>query len=234
MCNLDKEIILATFIKKGMIINLPDYYHNIHSGFGEDGVLYCVFRIIGLHKVPTFINITNRYTRKNIFETFIRLFKFESNIKKPAVCTIDDIREISFRHPNTLDLVGINSGGVEYWLLRALLERVKPNVICCRINHVIPLEQSVSAPYVPDNKRAELFDNNYNGVSLGGLKTLLGKEYVFIGVSRFAVFAFFVKKALVPPDVEFKEMNLKDISAVKHAQEHRWPLVAKKFWITIK
>lgn len=217
-----------------MIINIPDYYHDIHSGFGEDGVLYCVFRIIGLHKVPTFINITNKYTRTNIFETFIRLFKFESNIQKPVVCTIDDIREIPMRNPNTVDLVGINSGGVEYWLLRALLERVKPNVICCRINHVIPLERSVSAPYVPDHKRNELFDNNYHGVSLGGLKTLLGKDYLFIGVSRFAIYGFFVKKVLIPPDVEFKEMNLRDIPAVKHAQENRWHLVANKFWITIK
>lgn len=217
-----------------MIINLPDYYHDIHSCFGEDGVLYCVFRIIGLHKVPTFMNITNNYTRKNIFETLIRLFKFESNIEKPAVCTIYDVREIPLRHPNTLDVVGINSGGVEYWLLRALLERVEPNVICCRINHVIPLKQSVSAPYVPDHKRTELFDNNYYGVSLGGLRTLLGKEYLFIGVSRFAAFAFFVRKALIPHDVEFKEMNLQDIPAVKYAQENRWPLVSNKFWITIK
>lgn len=216
-----------------MLIYLPDYYHDIYSRYGEDGVLYCLFKLIGLHTVPTYINISHTFTRKNIFENLIRMFKFESNVSQRVVCTMDDIRFVPFRYP-TVDLVMVDTGGVDYWALRTLMERnVSPSVICCRFNHVIPMDMSVTAPYVSDYKRKEIFDANYNGVSLGGLRTLLGHEYLLAGVSRFAVYAFFVRRALISEKhVQFADIP--DMPALKYARDHRWPLVSKKLWIQVR
>jgi hypothetical protein len=148
--------------------------------------------------------------------------------------TMDDIQYRPLRFP-VLDLVKVNTGGVDYWLLRALLDRVHPNIICCRFNHVIPVEKSVTVPYVPEYKRTELFDVNYNGVSLGALKTLLSKhDYQFVGVSRFAVFAFYVKRELIPIHYKFIVPDLNEIPAIRYALTKRWPLVSSRFWIQVK
>lgn len=214
-----------------MLIHLPDYYYDIHSSFGEDGVLYCLFKLIGLHTVPTFININHTITKKNIFENLINMFNFVSIVSDRVVCTMDDIRFVPFRY-STLDLALIDTGGVEYWALRTLLERESPSVICCRFNHVIPLDKSVTVPYVPEYKRTDLFDVNYYGVSLGGLRTLLDPEYILVGVSRFSVYAFFVKRGLIS-EKHIQFTNIPEEPAVRYALEHRWPLVSKKLWITV-
>lgn len=211
-----------------MLLHLHDFYYDIHSKLGEDGILYCIFKLIGVY-TETFLSISK--TEHKSLQTH---FGFASIVDPPVAHTMEYVRNTPFK-TDTLDLLVLDAGGVEYWLLRSVLERISPNVICCRFNHVIPADRSVTVPYVPESKRNELFDVNYFGLSLGALRTVLNaEEYVFVGVSRFAVYAFFVKRALLPRNVTFSEPNLNEIPAIRYAREHRWPKVSNKFWIVVK
>lgn len=210
-----------------MILHLPDFYYDIHSKFGEDGVLYCIYKLIGVFS-NTFLSISK--TENKSLQTH---FGFTSIVDQPVSHTMEYIQNTSFKE-NMLDLLVLDAGGVDYWILRSVLERLLPNVICCRFNHVIPADRSVTVPYVPEYKRKELFDVNYFGLSLGALRTMLSNEYVFVGVSRFAVYAFFVKRNLLPANVTFSEQDLNEIPAIRYAREHRWPKVSNKFWILVK
>lgn len=216
-----------------MILDLSEYYHDIQSEFGEDGILYCLFRLLGHHKIPTYLNVSRHFTRKNGIMNLVRTFGFRNVTHTRVESTLESMKETAFRYPY-LDLLRVTRcDGVEYWLVKAILERVRPIVICCDVNLY---EKPVSVPYVPLHKRDDLLgDPNYRGVSLSALCAYLSKQkYTFAGVSKHAVRAFFVRNDLVPRGITFSTCsNLSDLPSVKYARTVRWNLVSKKLWITI-
>ena len=214
-------------------IVISDYCHNIYSNFGEDGILFCLFRLIGHHKNPTYLNVCSHFPRKNGIQNLIKVFAFKNSTRTRVESTIECMQTIPFTSPH-LDLLRVSlCDGVEYWLMKALIERgVRPIVICCDINFY---EKSLSVPYVPPSKRKEILDADYRGASVDAFRSFLDKHgYVYAGVSKHAVTAYFVFRALVPEHVTFVEPNLEDLPSVRHARSIRWSRVSKKFWITIK
>lgn len=214
-------------------IVISDYFHDIHSDFGEDGILYCLFRLIGHYKNPSYLNVCTHFTRKNGILNLVNMFSFKNSTCTRVESTIECIKKIQLVSPH-LDLLRVTScDGVEYWLVKALIERgVHPTVICCQINL---FEGSLSVPYVPPNKRKEVLDANYRGASIAAFRSFLDKHgYIYVGVCKHAVMAYFVFQALIPTHVRFVEPNLDNLPSVRHARSIRWSRVSKKFWITIK
>lgn len=214
-------------------IVLSDYFHNIYSDFGEDGILFCLFRLIGHFNNPTYLNICTHFPRKNGILNLVKMFSFKNSTNTRVETTIDHMKGIQLASPR-LDLLRVTlCDGVEYWLVKALIERgVRPSVICCDINL---FERSLSVPYVPPIKRKEVLDANYRGASIAAFRSFLGKHgYVYVGVCKHAVMAYFVFQALIPKQVTFVEPNIDQLPSVRHARSIRWTRVSKKFWITIK
>jgi hypothetical protein len=216
-----------------MKIDLSAYCHDIHSDFGEDGILYSLFRLIGHYKLPTYLNVSSHFTRKNGLLYLIRTFGFRNVTSTRVESTLESMKETPLRYPYVDLLRMTRCDGVEYWLIKALIERgVYPNVICCDVNLY---EKSVSVPYVPLHKRADvLCDPNYRGASVSALCAFLcKKKYTFAGVSKHSVRAFFVRSDVLPRDVSFVAPVWDDFPSVRYARTHRWDLVSKKLWITI-
>jgi hypothetical protein len=214
-------------------IVISDYYHDLFSDLGEDGILFCLFRLLGHYKNPTYLNVCTHFTRKNGIRNLVDMFAFKNNTHARVESTLECMQTISFRFPH-LDLLRVTlCDGVEYWLVKALIERgVRPTVICSDVNLY---EKSLSVPYVPPSKRKDVLDRNYRGASIEAFRLFLDKHgYTYVGVCKYAALAYFVLQALVPKDVTFVKPNLDDFVGVRYARSIRWGHVAKKFWITIK
>lgn len=214
-------------------ITISDYFHNIYSNFGEDGILFCLFRLIGHHKNPTYLNVCTHFPRKNGIQNLIKVFGFKHNTNQRVETTIEFMQNIQFRFPY-LDLLRVTlCEGVEYWLVKALIERgVRPLVIACDINF---FEKSLSVPYVPPTKRNEILNADYRGATIDAFRLFLDKNgYSYVGVCKHAVTAYFVFRSYIPEQVEFIEPDITNLPIVRHARSIRWPRVSKKFWITIK
>lgn len=234
-----------------------EYYHNIYSNYGEDGLLFCIFRLIGWHKVPVFVNLSNVCTRRNLFLNLIRMFKFVSGVPLSfndgkAECTLQGAKALysHLRYPH-IDLLHVNTDGVEYWILKAFLQEFesihsKPNVIVCKINNIIGTKP-LTAPYVPPELRGGVFDHNYVGASVAALHTLLKSDYAFVGTTKYATHAVYVKTRCIPGPHTGDPSGLKTtfhlptfdeyfelFKNVHYGFQHRWPLVQSKFWITVR
>lgn len=238
-------------------VHLYEYYHDIYSNYGEDGLLFCIFRLIGWNKKPMFVNLSNVFTRKNMFLNLVKMFKFGSNVPATfndgkADCTLEGAKALCahLKYPY-IDLLHVNTDGMEYWMLKTFLNECegvgsKPRVIVCKINNIL-LAKPLTVPYVPPEKRQGMFDANYVGASVAAVHTLLRSDYAFVGTTRFATHAVYVKSTCIPGPHTGDPSGLKTtfhlptfdeyfrlFRNVKHGFDNRWPLVQNKFWITVR
>lgn len=186
----------------------------------------------------TYVNISNIYKRKNIFENIIKIFGFVVNVpithnNGKVLCTMKGVTDLlsDMRFPNVY-LLCVNTDGVDFWLLKTYMtnctEGQKPTVIVCKLNYIIPSDKSITVPYVVPDKRKNMYTTNYQGASLLAIKTLL-QEYTFVGTTRLSLFGVFVKR-----NTFLVENCVEESANIIHGQLLRWPIVNKKFWVTAK
>lgn len=238
-------------------IHMDEYYHDIYSNYGEDGMLFCIYRLIGWNKVPVFVNLSNVFTRKNMFLNLIKMFKFVSSVPitfndGKVDCTLEGAKALySHLKYSYIDLLNVNTDGVEYWMLKSFLQECKtidskPNVIVCKINNIMG-SKPLTVPYVPPEKREDVFDTNYIGASIAAIHTLLKSDYEFVGTTKYATQAVYVKTRRIPGPHTGDPSGLKitfylptfdeyfeKFKNVKYGFRNRWPLAQKKFWITVR
>lgn len=239
-------------------VKMNEFYYDIYSSYGEDGVLFCVFKLIGCNKVPVFVNLSNQFTRKNIFLNLIKMFKFVSGVPLTfnngrVECTLEGAKALysNLRYPY-IDLMYVNTDGMEFWMLKTFLQEcestsVKPNVIVCKINNIIDHSKSITVPYVPSEKRSSMFDTYYIGASISAIHTLLKSDYEFVGTTKYATHAIYVKSICIPGPCTGDPSGLKTtfhlptfeeyfelFQNVKHGHRSKWPLVSNKFWVTVR
>ena len=239
-------------------VHMYEYYHNIYSNYGEDGLLFCIFRLIGWHKVPVFVNLSNMYTRKNMFLNLIKMFKFVSSVPMTfndgkVECTLAGAKALySNLRYSYIDLLHVNTDGMEYWMLKTFLQECegvdsKPNVIVCKINSIIGSRKPLTVPYVPPAKRGSVFDANYVGTSVAAVHTLLKSDYEFVGTTQYATHAVYVKARCIPGPHTGDPSGLKTtfhlptfdeyferFNNVQYGIMRRWPLVQSNFWVTVR
>jgi len=85
------------------------------------------------------------------------------------------------------------------------------------------------------------------GASVGALHTLLTSDYEFVGTTKYAVHAVYVKRRCIPGPQTGDPSGLKTtfylptfdeyfelFKNVRYGFNNRWPLVRSKFWITVR
>lgn len=228
----------TTTVNKTLHIDLTDYYHDIHSRYGEDGILFCIFRLIGLYRpVSTFLNLSDARRKENMFMNLIKMFGFVSarSMSCPLDLTLQGVKDMKLRfddRPLDLLFVCAGDGSVEYWLTKTVVQDNgwRPNVLVVRVNHVVgTADESVTVPYTHVAKRATLFDEEYYGTSAKALDHLLGAEYTRAGFSRYGKYAFYVKTSLIPAHVRFGHAS----NPFPHTYDRWSRLKRTKFWVRI-
>ena len=226
-----------------------DYNYDIYSENGEDGILSHLFTTMkkSTHK-STYIYITSKYTRRNPILNLIKEFEFISNVSlnfyngivPSTMCGIQELLTTTkdgLKYNNvTLLYIDINS--VDYWLLKTYMkhsqENTRPRVIGVRINYIISDPKCITVPYVHPERRNNLFDQNYQGASIGAFCKLLEPEYRFIGTTQNARIGFFVKESeSVHPFDRKQSVHLNNYPNVVFGKKYRWPIVENKFWIQV-
>lgn len=218
-------------------MRLFDYYYDVHSEFGEDGIIYFFVKSLNIRDKPrTFLNLSENFSRKNMFLFCIKHLNFKSSLpltNAKVECTTEGVKEV-LRHVDSVYLLCVNTIGVDYWMIdtyfRHCHSKQKPVLLFCKINAAIPFEHSVSVPYAKIEARKKNYNKHYRGSSLSALNNRLKSEYTFVGTTRNATFAVFVSKKYVVGNVSYDMYRFPNTI---HANTYIWPTVSTKFWVNI-
>lgn len=103
-----------------------------------------------------------------------------NTMAKEAWISLDSLSDIiDFYNQNSeqLGVLNIDIDGNDYWILKALLENIKPEIICVEHNASFGL-RSVSTPYLADfNRHAHHSSGLYHGASIIAFEKLLSNSY---------------------------------------------------------
>ena len=221
-------------------MRLFDYYYDVHSEFGEDGIMYFFVKTLNIQNRPrTFLNICEHFKRKNMFWFSVQHLGFKSCVplrhnQGKVECTQTGIIAL-LRDISSVYVMCINTNGVDYWLLDTYLRRCKkeqkPIIIFCKINTNIPFEQKYTVPYTPTSNRSNYYTGVYYGASLGAINVRLRNDYTFVGTTRNATFGVFVSNTYVTGNVSFQTFLFPNVI---HAQKQELWKKTNKMWITVK
>ena len=239
---------------------LDEYEKKITSEYNEDGVLSNIFNRLPKNKYDRrfYVYLRDHYKKRNIMRNLILNYNFTSAISfKEYVdgivpCTIDGIKQLFSQSSNfvfkNIDLLAVECIGTDFWILKTFMEQCtrlsfsKPNVIVVRYNYIMGPTKSIAVPYINNINKQKNININYTGASLQAYISIL-KDYVFIGCIRLAFSGFFIKRSLIcgnsklMNDAFFSEANIDycfSYPNVVYGMKKRWPLVNKKFWLTVK
>lgn len=218
-------------------MRLFDYYYDVHSEFGEDGVIYFFVKSLNIrNRKHTFLNLCENFSRKNMFLFCIKHLNFKSSLPlshAKVECTTEGVKEV-LKHVDSVYLLCVNTLGVDYWMLdtyfRHCNAKQKPVIVFCKMNPAIPFEKSVSVPYAKTEARKKNYDKHYTGASLSAVNNRLKSDYTFVGTTRNATFAVFVSNTYVVGNVSY---DLYRFPNTIYAQKNIWPTVSRKFWVNI-
>lgn len=224
------------------IMRLFDYYHDVHSEYGEDGILYFFVKSLNIQNRPkTFLNICDLFKRKNMFLFCIQHMGFKSCVplshnQGKVECTLSGIKSL-LREIQSVYIMCINTRGVDFWLLdtymRNCKQEQKPVILFCKINAIVPFDKRVTVPYTPIPNRKEYYTQVFTGASLDAIHTCVRKDYTFVGTTRNATFAVFVLKHYVVGNVMYETYMFPQV--IHARKQHRWNQpIPNKMWIQVK
>ncbi len=213
---------------KKNIESLDEVAFQVFSQYGEDGIIQYIISQI---EIPNKIFIefgVEDYTESNtrfllmnnnwrglVIDGDSRNIRF---IKKDIIywkyditahhsfITKDNINPIisQFTDCTDIGLLSIDIDGNDYWIWDAI-NVVNPRIVVCEYNSNFGAAHAVSVPYAADFEQTKAhFSNLYYGASLAALCYLANKKgYDFIGTASAGVNAFFVRKDLAGPFINY-------------------------------
>lgn len=94
--------------------------------------------------------------------------------------SLEPIFDFYYANGNKLGVLNIDIDGNDYWILKALLEKMKPDLICVEHNASFGLN-SISIPYISNFKRHDYHQSGlYHGASIVAFEKLLSTDYSLI------------------------------------------------------
>ncbi len=190
---------------------LFDYGHNIHSQFGEDGIIQKIFEVIGTKsKVAIEFGAWDGFHLSNVATLFSKdpswkailiegdAERFKELIHKTAGFNVvpiqawvsigpdDSLEAILKKHQisDHIDILSIDIDGNDYHIIKSL-KKLRPRLIICEYNPTIPVHFDVYAPYSKDN--------NF-GQSVGALNRIAAqKGYKLVALTL--TNAFYVRES---------------------------------------
>lgn len=180
-----------------------------YSQNGEDGVIDCLFRLVG---------VTNRFyvefgssagdecNTRWLREQGWSGLLMDCDHEDPRIpvhrefVTAENIVPlfVKYRVPRSFDLLSIDVDGNDYWLWKAVAEVYRPRVVVIEYNNQVPLDVSVTMPYDP---MFRVFGQPNAGQSLLALQRVserMGYTLVYAAAPN----AFVVLRSLLPPDYD--------------------------------
>lgn len=223
-------------------MRLFDYYYDIHSEYGEDGIIYFFVKSLNIQNRPrTYLNICENFKRKNMFLLSIQHLGFKSCVplshnQGKVECTQSGVVSL-LRDISSVYILCINTRGVDYWLLDSYIRNCKleqkPVIIFCKINPNIPFDKKLTVPYTPPESRSNYYTPVYYGASLGAIHARLEKDYTFVGTTRNATFGVFVSKVYVTGNVYYDTFLFPNV--IHSQKKNHWQQIPKnRMWITVK
>ncbi len=94
--------------------------------------------------------------------------------------SLNPIIEFYEKNNNNLGVLNIDIDGNDYWILKALLQKIKPELICVEHNASFGI-RPITIPYIQDFNRHDYHQSGlYHGASITAFEKLLEKEYFLI------------------------------------------------------
>ena len=130
-----------------------------------------------------------------------------------------------------VDLLSLDIDGMDYWIWEQL-DIIKPRVVVCETQNIIPPELSLTVPYDPEFIRVT---PDYFGASLAAMTKLGNKKgYRLVGTHRYGFNAFYVRNDVgekLLPEVSVESCVQDPYS--KKARAERWPKVKEMNWMEV-
>jgi hypothetical protein len=215
------------------IKNLNDADYKVFSQTGEDGIIDYLLYSLNI-KVPKFVEIgvgdyresNTRYIfqkncskglivdkNKNLekkVSKIVKLWKGDLTIIETAVTSKNILHILNSNDfDNNLDVFSLDVDGIDYWILKALPEKLS-KIVVLEYNPTFGPNLEVTIPNLKDfDRRKYHYSHLCFGVSLRALVTLMNKKkYVFVGTNIACFNAFFVLES----EVKKLNLNLPDIN----------------------
>ena len=242
---------------------LQDVGFRLYSQFEEDGMLLYIFSVIGISNkraielcagsgetcMASNLIINHGWEallldgdEKNV-DRGLRFFSKHKDtslhppIFKKAWLTTENINQLIEENgfDGEVDLLSLDIDGNDYHIMEAITV-VKPRVIICETQNVVPSHMALTIPYRADFNRFDGPNRDFFGVSLLAMSKLLkSKGYRLIGASRHGFNAIFVQQDI--GEASFPEVTVEavhDNPYTKSRVETSWEKVKDFPWIEVQ
>lgn len=155
---------------------------------------------------------------------------------KHAWLTRENINQLIVEngYKNEIDLLSLDIDGNDYYIMEAI-SVIKPRVIICETQNVIPTDIAITIPYKSDFNRLEGPHPDFMSVSLLAMTKLLNKRgYRLIGSHRYGFNVFFMLNEIgldYFPEVCVESIH--DNAYTKYRRESGWKEIKDLPWVTI-
>ena len=242
--------------------SLKDVGFRQHSQFEEDGMLLYIFSVIGASnkraielcagsgetcmaanliinhgwEALLFDGDKDNVNRGIEFFSKHKQTSLHPPILKRAWLTTENIDQLIKENgfQGEVDLLSLDIDGNDYHIMEAITV-VKPKVIICETQNIVPSHLALTIPYKPDFNRYDGPSRDFFGVSLLGMTKLLGKKgYRLIGASRHGFNAIFILKEI--GEAYFPEVtvdSVHDNPYTKSRIQTSWGKVKDLPWVKV-
>jgi hypothetical protein len=254
--------LMKKMLAPGEMPSLNGVGFRVNSEFEEDGILLYIFSIIGTtNKCVVEICagdgvecmaanlIINHGWRgllfdgdKGLVEAGIRFYSQNKStfihppILKQAWITRENIDQLIAENgfKGEIDLLSLDIDGNDYYLMEAI-NVIRPRVVICETNNVIPGNLALTIPYKDDFIKGEDLHSDFSSVSLLAMTKLLNaKGYRLIGSHRYGFNAIFMLNEIGKD--YFPEVSVESVHSdtyTKLRTETAWSEVKDLPWVEI-
>jgi hypothetical protein len=264
----NQYLLMKKLLPASEMPSFKDVGFKVYSQFEEDGILLYIFSIIGTtnkrvveicagngFECMAANLIVNHGWFGLLFDGNKELVKRGSNffahnrstalhppIYKCAWLTKDNINQLIEDNgfSGEIDLLSLDMDGNDYYIMEAI-SVIKPRVIICEINNVIPADLAITIPYKSDYTNFINDNNNesthpdFVSVSLLAMKKLLNKKgYRLVGSHRFGFNAIFIQNGIGTeffPEVAVESLLCDSYTKLRNSTT--WETIKDLPWVTI-
>lgn len=206
-------------LKSNWVSQIKNHRKKIYSQCGEEGFIEFILQNIGVDmekmNIVEFgagdgVSLSNS---KYFIEKGCHAMRFDGNPKgakdvHQLWLNKDEVNHIAVvcNATRKCDVLMIDVDGNDYWFIKEFIKTVnkKPSLVVCEINPIFKRDEHAVMPYNPDHP---FKDNDYYGMSLNAVETMMqkfGYELIFVNDS---LNAYFVYKKLLPEGIEIPEIE---------------------------